>query len=259
MSKIAGRAGHNEKCRGAKGILDEVVEDRKIFSYSKMYLEQKNAFIDCTPCYNPAVQSEDLNYGIKKVNDNNVDLFYSVHLNKAYDKYEGIIGSEVWVYDRNSIKAIEAGKRILMNLDQLGFKNRGIKYMKEENKQLGELIHTKCDALIVECFFLEATKDVEIYNRVGAEAIGFAIANGIDPNINKVEEKKFYVVTKYINQSNYGLEINGLIKKCFMDIDRIYVKSDAKGLWIETQYLAKEKAMVLKDRLDNLFYSVVEE
>jgi len=139
MGKIAGRPGHNELCRGAKAILDEVIEDRKIFSASKRYLEIRHAFIDCTPYHNPASQSEDLNYGINMANRNNVDLFYSTHLNKAYEKYVGKIGAEVWVYDRNSTKAIEAATRILKNLEGLGFKNRGIKYMKEENKQLAEL------------------------------------------------------------------------------------------------------------------------
>lgn len=200
MSKFGGRPGHNEKCRGAKALVDEVTEDRPIFLASKKYLQQKNEFVDCTPYHNPASQSEDLNYGINMANRNNVDLFYSTHLNKAYEKYVGKIGAEVWVYDRNSTKAIEAATRILKNLEGLGFKNRGIKYMKEENKQLAELTRTRMNALIIECFFVEATKDVEIYNRVGPDAIGFAIASGIDPSITKdtsssKEEIKYGTVT----------------------------------------------------------------
>lgn len=259
MSKYGGRAGHNEKCRGAKAALDEVTEDRKIFTYSKSYLEKKHTFIDCTPYHNPATQSEDLSYGIGKANDNKVDLFYSVHLNKAYESFNGEIGSEVWVYDRNSTKAIEAATRILKNLEALGFKNRGIKYMKEEKKQLGELMYTNCNALIVECFFLEATKDIEVYNRVGAEAIGFAIANGIDPLITKEKEKKYWVVTNYIPKGEYGFPVKKFIADYFNDIPEVYIDSNATGPWAETCYLSYDKCLELKSRLGNLFYEIKED
>lgn len=200
MSKFGGRPGHNEKCRGAKAIVDEVTEDRPIFFASKKYLEQKNEFVDCTPYHNPASQNEDLNYGINMANKNNVDLYYSTHLNKSKEYFEGEIGAEVWVHDRNSTKAIAAATRVLKNLKDLGFKNRGIKYMKEEKRQLGELMHTNMEAMIIECFFVEATKDVELYNKVGADAIGFAIANGIDPRVLKEEIKE-----------NGDDEMNGII------------------------------------------------
>lgn len=263
--KISGRAGHNEKCRGAKAKLDEVTEDRKIFPYSKSYLEQKHTFIDCTPYHNPATQSEDLNYGIKKSNENNADLFYSVHLNKAYDNYDGALGCEVWVYDKNSTKAIEAGERILENLEALGFKNRGIKYMKEQKKELGELMYTKCNALIVECFFLEASKDIEVYNKVGPEAIGLAIANGIDPSITRKvtetpkKDKKYWVVTNYIPRGEYGFASKKFIADYFYDIPgEVYINSNAAGPWAETCYLPYEKCLELKTRLGDLFNSIKE-
>lgn len=257
MGKFGGRPGHNEKCRGARGIVDEVTEDRPIFLASKKYLQQKNEFIDCTPYYNPASQNDDLNYGISMANRNSVDLFYSTHLNKSTDYFEGKIGAEVWVYDRNSTKAIEAGTRVLKNLESLGFKNRGIKYMKEENRQLGELTSTNMEAMIIECFFVEATEDVALYKKVGADAIGFAIAAGIDPNIVKEEKpKKYWLVTNYIPTGEYGFEVKAFLDKYFKDVTGVYIRSNATGMWVETCYLPIEKCQELKTRLGNLFWEI---
>lgn len=178
----AGRGGHNEKCRGAKGKVDEVTEDRKIFAASKKYLSAVDSFTDCTPYHNPSSQSEDLNYGINKANSSGASLFYSVHLNNAYDNYEGALGAEVIVFNSTSYKAITSAQKILANLEGLGFKNRGVKYM---TRPLGELMYTNMDALIVECFFVEATEDIKVYNKVGADTIGFAIASGIDHRVTR--------------------------------------------------------------------------
>lgn len=259
--KIAGRPGHNEKCRGARAIVDEVKEDRPIFLASKKYLQQKNEFVDCTPYHNPESQNDDLYYGINMVNRNCVDLFYSTHLNKAYEKYEGKIGAEVWVYDRNSTKAIAAGTRVLKNLEALGFKNRGIKYMKEENKQLGELMNTNMEAMIIECFFVEATEDVALYKKVGADAIGFAIASGIDPSIVKAKEEpktvepQYYVETSYIHPNRY---INDIVRFFDEDNIKIQIKSDEKGPFIQTMHMDLDRcnamAYVFTGKYDIMAY-----
>ncbi|MFT5875784.1 MAG: N-acetylmuramoyl-L-alanine amidase [Clostridium sp.] len=175
--KYAGRSGHNPLCEGATALLNEVIEDRKIFYASKKYISMNNTFIDVTPSPTSG-ENNDLNYGIKKANGNNVDIFYSVHLNKCYDSYNGALGSEIWLYDTNS-KLITQANRILKNLEKLGFKNRGIKYSSVEKKQLVELHNSKMPSMIIECFFLEATGDVALYRKLGADAIGKAISEGI--------------------------------------------------------------------------------
>jgi N-acetylmuramoyl-L-alanine amidase len=73
--------------------------------------------------------------------------------------------------------------------------------------------------------------------------------------------KKYYVVTNYIPAGEYGIEINSLKSKYFSDLERIYMKSNPTGMWIETQYLSKEAALALADLLnkDNLLYQLVEE
>jgi N-acetylmuramoyl-L-alanine amidase len=259
--KISGRGGHNELCPGARALLDEVNEDRKIFAASKKYLSTKHEFIDCTPA--PiAGQNNDLSYGINKANNSKSDYFYSVHLNKAYNNYDGRIGAEIWLLNENS-KLISEANRILNNLEKLGFKNRGIKYAVKEGKRLAELISTIMPAMIIECFFLEATEDVAVYEKVGADAIGFAIANGIDTTILKEASKKYYVVTNYIQPGKYGIELISLWNKYFYDlgIERIYLETNEKGTWLETQYMDKGKAQMLADRLkaDNLLWELKEE
>ncbi|GAA0115277.1 N-acetylmuramoyl-L-alanine amidase [Clostridium senegalense] len=182
--KIGGRSGHNPLATGAVGIVDEVLEDTKIFNASKKYLQSKYEFVNCYPGNMNGV-SQELMYGISKANSNGVGLFYSVHLNKAYDSYNGAIGSEIWLHPNCSQDTKNKANRILNNFTTLGFKNRGIKY----SNQLAELNSTNMEAMIIECFFCEATEDVNIYNKVGADALGFAIANGIDSSIT-IEKPK---------------------------------------------------------------------
>lgn len=178
--KIGGRAGHNWVSTGASSILDEVTENRKVFGSTFNYLKPFVDLVDCTPYDNPPKQMDDLKYGVDKANSNNVDFYFSVHMNKAYNTLQNsAIGSEVWVYDRNSKVAIEKANAILKNLEKLGFKNRGIKY----STSLFELDNTNCESIIVECFFLESIVDCNLYNQVGFDKIGQAIANGIDKRV----------------------------------------------------------------------------
>jgi hypothetical protein len=75
--------------------------------------------------------------------------------------------------------------------------------------------------------------------------------------------KKYYVVTNYLPQTKDGVELNAIWYKYFtgLSIDRWYAKSNEKGIWIETQYMTKENAQALADRLskDNLLWKLVEE
>ncbi|MGN0027822.1 MAG: N-acetylmuramoyl-L-alanine amidase, partial [Clostridium sp.] len=76
-----------------------------------------------------------------------------------------------------------------------GFKNRGVK----ESADLYELRATKMASIIVEVCFVEATEDVALYKRLGADTIGKAIAYAISnkaienevSNAKKVEERKY--------------------------------------------------------------------
>ena len=167
--KISVRGGHNEQARGAKGLIDEVVEDRKVKDAVIKYLKQLgHAVLDCTP--GKMDNNSDLKYGVKKANDWGADLFISIHFNNAYNTYSGALGTEVCVY-----KELAEAKRIVDGLGALGFKNRGQKI----RTGLYELKNTTMKAIIIEVCFVEAAKDVELYKKLGADAIGKNIAESI--------------------------------------------------------------------------------
>lgn len=169
--KIAGRSGHTKRSGGAKGILDELTENKKIWEATKKYLKiLGQEVVDVTPGDDLSFPAE-LNEGINKANNCKADLFVSIHFNKAYDKYEGAIGSEVCVHSK-----IKEADRVLNKLEKvLGFKNRGQKIRND----LGELNRTNMKAMIIEVCFVESKKDVEIYKKYSSDWIGRQIAEGI--------------------------------------------------------------------------------
>lgn len=171
--KIAVRGGHNFSVRGASAIIDETVEDRKVKNAVIKYLKQMgHNVLDVTAPDSCNTVSSDLSYGVNKANNWGAELFISIHFNKAYSSYNGRIGTEVLVYSNRS-KNTEA-KRVVNKLDSLGFKNRGIK----QRPELYELRATKMNAFLVEVCFVEATEDVKLYRKLGADTIGHAIAEG---------------------------------------------------------------------------------
>ncbi len=169
--KIAVRGGHCPKVTGASALLNELTEDRKVKDAVIKYLKQLgHEVLDVTPPDSTSTTSSDLAYGVNKANNWGADLFVSIHFNKAYDSYNGALGSEVCVYSTHEI-----AQRVVNALAGLGFKNRGQKIRNE----LYELRNTSMKAMIVETCFVEATEDVELYKKLGADAIGKAIAEAI--------------------------------------------------------------------------------
>ena len=170
--KIAVRGGHTELCTGASALIDELTEDRKVTAAVIKYLRELGyEVLDVTPPVNyTSSSSTDLLYGVNKANEWGADLFISIHFNKAYDSYNGALGSEVCVYSTHAI-----AQRVVNGLASLGFKNRGQKI----RTGLYELKHTKMKSMIVETCFVEATEDVELYKKLGPDAIGKAITEAI--------------------------------------------------------------------------------
>lgn len=190
--KIAVRGGHNAQATGAKGLIDEYTEDRKVCAAVVKYLKILNQdVINVSP--GPMSSSSDLAYGVNKATDFGSDLFVSIHFNNAYDNYNGALGTETIIYP-NSAQAKPYATRVNDGIVKLGFKNRGVK---NDTRGLYELRNTKCPALIVEVCFVEATEDVKLYNKLGPDAIGKTIAEAIVGQT--VNEKPNYTV-------NYCLE-----------------------------------------------------
>ena len=170
--KIAVRGGHTELCTGASALINELTEDRKVKDAVIKYLKTLGQdVLDVTPPVNyTSSASKDLAYGVNKANNYGANLFVSIHFNKAYDTYNGSLGSEVCVYT-----PFDTANRVVEKLGCLGFGNRGQKI----RNNLYELRNTNMLAMIVEVCFVEATEDVALYRKLGADAIGKAIAEAI--------------------------------------------------------------------------------
>lgn len=196
--KIAIRGGHNPQSQGACGIVNEVTEDRKIYTSVVKYLKlDGNEVLDVTP-FN-CTSAEDLKFGVAKANTFKADLFSSIHLNAGGGK-----GFEV-LYHPNSAKGKEYATRICNSMSKLGFTNRG---PKADVRGLYELRHTDMAAIIVESFFCDSQLDTDLYKKIGANAIGKSIAEGIVGH-----EIKEVVPTKPIPNINYVLETQRFLNK----------------------------------------------
>ena len=166
--KIAVRGGHVPKVTGAKGIIDELTEDRKVKDSVIKHLKLLGCnVLDVTPPDNTTTLNGDLSYGVNKANSWGADLFISIHFNKAYEHYNGALGTEVCVHS-----TFDIAQRIVDELSKLGFKNRGQKV----RNNLYELNHTKMKAMIIEVCFVEASEDVALYKKLGHDLIGKIIA-----------------------------------------------------------------------------------
>lgn len=182
--KMSGRAGHNKKFPGANGLVNEVTENRKIISCLNYYLnnDKEINFSNNTPESSTSV-IQDLRYSINIANAEKVDLYFSIHINTTSKPLiNGPVGAECWVYpgNENSLSGCSA-KNILKELENLGFLNRGVKY----SASYSELHDTTMPAMIIECFFLNSSTDVELYNILGADEIAYAIYKGLKRSIGK--------------------------------------------------------------------------
>ena len=199
--KIAVRGGHCPRVPGASKFIDELTEDRKVKESVIKYLKQLgHEVFDVSPPDTTNSSNADLSFGIIKANTYNVDLFVSIHFNKAYDVYNGFLGSEVCVYS-----PFDTAQRVVNGLVSLGFKNRGQKV----RTGLYELKHTNMKAMIIEVCFVESIADVGLYKKLGYDTIGKIIAESI-ANKKVVEtnhRSSFPLVPREYNEGNY-LDLN---------------------------------------------------
>lgn len=157
-------AGHNpdgKKACGAVGFLRESTEARRVKDIAMTCLrEYGHTVYDCT--VNDGLNQADvLNKIIKKSNAHEVHLNVSIHLNAgAKKKKDGkTTGSEVYVYKRGGI-AEDTGLMVLDELEELGFRNRGVKV----NKNLAVLRRTVDPAILIEVCFVDDPDDARMYN-----------------------------------------------------------------------------------------------
>ena len=157
--------GHNFIVPGAKGLLDETTEDRKVTARVISALRAAGHTVyDCTDD-SGRTQGQNLANIVAKCNAHPVDLNISNHLNAG-----GGTGVEVWCYNE---KTKDIAVAICASVSSaLGIPNRGVKY----SKNLYVLRKTAGSAILVECCFVDNQNDASHWN---ADKCGDAIASAI--------------------------------------------------------------------------------
>lgn len=161
--KIVINAGHTKlgKGTGASKLLNESKETRKIaYELMKLLADTKHEVV-------PAVfdkSENNLKEAVDISNNEKADLFISIHLNAGG-------GEGVECFTWKGQKKPQAVK-ICENIAKLGFKNRGVK----NGSHLYVIKNTKATAILVECCFVDNTKDQKKYD---ASKIAKAIYNAI--------------------------------------------------------------------------------
>ena len=250
--KIAVRGGHCPKVPGARGILDELTEDRKVKNSVIKYLKQLNHdVLDVTPPDNITSVGADLHYGVNKANAWGADLFVSIHFNKAYDSYNGALGTEVCVYS-----SFDTAQRVVNGLAGLGFKNRGQKI----RTGLYELRNSTMKSMIIEVCFVEATDDVNLYNKLGYDLIAKTIAKSIANNKVNAPVVETPVINKPII-NNTDSWIKRLQQECNKQgfsnqvVDGIYGPNTLNGCPIMKKGARGNITKLLQEKLVSLGYN----
>lgn len=148
------------------GKKEEILTREVVNALSRILQKEGHKVVICNIDKANSVR-ESLNYRVNKANNNNVDIFISIHFNAGGGK-----GTEIYTMGG---KNIVQANRILNNLVDLGFTNRGIK----DGSNLCVVRKTNATAMLVEVCFIDNAKDMELYNKLGAERVAKAIAEGI--------------------------------------------------------------------------------
>lgn len=244
--KIAIDFGHGVGSdRGAVGV---IAEETIINSVGTLVVSKLNALghtvIEVRPTSALSV-SDSLSQRCQKADNNNVDLFVSLHANAG-----GGVGTEVFTYNA---KEVPEARAVLNNIVALGFTNRGIK----DGNGLYVVKHPSATAMLIEICFCDTQSDVDKYNSIGSEAIANAIVSGLTGQTVSTESGKGYVVTSYLPNAYEGydgIDINYVLS--YFGDAKCYVRGNDKGIWIETSYLTIDKCNELKSTLGSWFYEI---
>ncbi|WP_409069832.1 N-acetylmuramoyl-L-alanine amidase [Clostridium sp. FAM 1755] len=119
-------------------------------------------------CYKDTCSSlqDSLSYRTNTANNNNVDLYVSIHFN-AFNG--SAYGTEIFTYGGNKFSEATS---VLNNIVSLGYTNRGIK----DGSNLYVIRNTKAKSMLIECCFCDNSGDMSRYN---ADKMADAIVKGL--------------------------------------------------------------------------------
>lgn len=143
--------------------------------------------INCTP--KTAVSLNDsLFQRVKAANDNNVDVFVSIHFNSG-----GGTGTEVYA---DSTDGRKIGERVVSEISALGYYNRGVK----DGKRLYVIRNTNATAILVECAFVDSKQDMDMFD---SKSMANAIVKGLTGETIPVQTTQTTTAsTGNVNESN---------------------------------------------------------
>ncbi len=121
--------------------------------------------INCNPDSASSVGSS-LGKRCSKANANKVDIYVSIHFNAFNGQANG---TEVFAVSDTGNKI---AKPVLDEIIKLGFFNRGVK----SGSHLYVLRNTDMPGILIECCFIDSTKDMQLYN---GETMATAIVKGL--------------------------------------------------------------------------------
>jgi len=153
--RIAISSGHGKYVRGAKGLIDEVDEARKVVPRVAEFLRVNNDTVVTFNDNTSTTQSQNLNTILNWHNAQSRDLDISVHFN-AYVPTDGGRGTETLYVTQQSL-ADKVSKAVS---SVSGLINRGSK----KRSDLYFLNGTNKPAILLEICFVDAGADVEAYN-----------------------------------------------------------------------------------------------
>lgn len=170
MSLITISPGHYSPGSGAKDIIDEVTEARKIVNRIVRLLQNVDIGVTHIEDNISKTQEENLEYLIAQHNNTTRKLDVSVHFNSTSGRHDTNIGTEVlYVSDKMKAFASQISKAIS---NASGLRNRGGK----KRTNLAFLNNMNKPAILIEICFVNSTVDVSLYQNY-FEEICIAITN----------------------------------------------------------------------------------
>lgn len=163
---------------GAVGIIKESEHTRLVGQALMDLLRAAGVtVIDCT-IDQAATQNEYLAKAVALANNQDLDLFISIHFNAS----AAHTGHGVEVYTYGGTQHEEALK-VCKNISGLGFTNRGVK----DGSGLYVVKNTKAKAMLIEVCFCDNQQDVDIYQATGAQDIAKAIFKALWKHVDVTE------------------------------------------------------------------------
>lgn len=179
--------GHYKVGSGAKGLIDEVAEARKVVATVKEHLIKSGVACHVVVDNVSNSQKENLRYLIAKHNATKRELDVSVHFNAISGQTNSALGVEV-LYINDKLKPL--AQKMSEGIAHAGMlKNRGAK----KRTDLAFLKGVHKPAILIEVCFVNSTVDVSLYKKYYSE-ICLAIANVL---------KSYFSTSNTVQKSNY--------------------------------------------------------